>query len=345
LAAGPPRHRAWPGLDAKVAFLREPSSYPDPCFRVEAIETHMSWVFLLDRRVYKLKKPVRYELLDCRSLEARRTCCQAELELNLRLAPEVYLGVVALTCDRHGQLALGGNGTVIDWLVRMVRLPSERMLDYALAHGTVSKDDLWRVAKHLHAFYRALPSEQRDCAAYRERLRRRIADNRRALETPAFELPAGHARSLAADQCATLGRLGALLDERVRGGHIIEGHGDLRPEHIYLGEPAAIIDCLEFCRALRIVDVADELGFLALECARLGSTAAGLALLLDYAGLSGDAPPLPVQHFYQSCRATTRALIAGRHLLDDKFRHSPHWLRRAGQYLQLAERHIRLANA
>jgi aminoglycoside phosphotransferase family enzyme len=345
LAAGPPRHRAPPDLDAKVAFLREPSSYVEPCFRVEAIETHMSWVFLLDRHVYKLKKPVHYELLDCRSLEARRACCQAELDLNLRLAPEVYLGVVPLTCDRSGHLALGGRGSVIDWLVRMVRLPTERMLDYAIAHGTLSEGDLWRAATRLHAFYDALPAEQLDCGAYRERFRNRIDHNRRSLNTPAFDLPPGHVRALAADQGAMLTRLGGLLDERVRAGHIVEGHGDLRPEHIYLGEPVAIIDCLEFSRALRIVDVADELGFLALECERLGSATAGLALLLDYAGLSGDTPPLPVLHFYQSCRATTRALIAARHLLDEKFRHSPHWLRRSGQYLQLAERHIRLAAA
>lgn len=344
-AAGSPRHRAPPGLDAKVAFLREPSSYPEPSFRVDAIETHMSWVFLLERHVYKLKKPVRHELLDFRSLQARHIFCQAELTLNLRLAPDVYLGLVPLTCDRRGQLALGGRGAVVDWLVRMTRLPADHMLDYALAHGTLAEGDLLRVARRLHDFYRLLPPEPIDCAGYRDRFRRRIEANRNALRAAAYGLPAGHVRALAADQCAMLAQLGGLLDERVRGGHIVEGHGDLRPEHIYLGEPVAVIDCLEFARSLRVVDVADEMGFLALECERLGGGMAGFALLRHYADVSGDTPPSPVLHFYQSCRATTRALIAARHLLDDKFRHSPHWLRRAGQYIQLAEEHIRLAAA
>jgi aminoglycoside phosphotransferase family enzyme len=91
---------------------------------------------------------------------------------------------------------------------------------------------------------------------------------------------------------------------------------------------------------LRIIDSVDELGFLALECERLAAPATGNSLLHRYAGLSGDWPPAMLVHFYQSCRASTRALIAARHLLDEKFRHSPHWIRRARQYLQLAGQHI-----
>jgi aminoglycoside phosphotransferase family enzyme len=339
------RRRAGPGLEAKVAFLREPSSYPEATFRVEALETHMSWVFLLDEHVYKLKKPVRHELLDFRSLASRSHFCEAELSLNLRLAPDIYLGVTPLTCDRFGQLALGGRGTVVDWLVRMKRLPAERMLDYALVQGTLAEGDLLRLATRLVAFYRSLPPEPVDCAGWRARWQRQIDANRLGLGSPVYRLPPGHVRALAADQRALLARIGALLDERVRLGHIVEGHGDLRPEHVYLGEPLAIIDCLEFSHTLRVVDVADEVGFLALECERLGAATAGYAVLHDYNRLSGDTPPAPLLHFYQSCRATTRALIAARHLHDEKFRHSPHWMRRAGHYLQLAEEHVRLAVA
>lgn len=338
--AGPRRRRPDPGLDAKVAFLREPSSYPGQAFQVQAIETHMSWVFLADRHVYKLKKPVRYELLDFRTLRARHHFCQAELVLNRRLAPDVYLGLAALTCDRHAHLGIDGRGDVVDWLVHMNRLPAERMLDYALAHGTLAPGDLERLVRRLVSFYAALPAQARDCGAYRERYRNQIERNRRQLGSPRFELPAGHVRILAAAQLATLERIGDLLDERVQGGHIVEGHGDLRPEHVCLCEPIAIIDCLEFAEALRIADVADELGFLALECERLDAAGAGQEILDWYGRLSGDLIPPPLLHFYQSCRATSRALITARHLLDDRFRHSPHWLRRAGRYLQLAEEHI-----
>jgi uncharacterized protein len=338
--AGPQPRLSLPALDAKVAFLCEPGSYPERPFRVQALETHMSWVFLLDRDVYKLKKPVRYELLDFRTLAARHHFCEAELVLNRRLAPDVYLGLAALTCDRRGHLGIDARGGVADWLVHMNRLPAERMLDYALVHGTLAAGDPERLARRLVAFYASLPAQASDCAWYRERFRRQIEANRRELGSPMFELPAGHVRILAAAQLSALGRIGALLDERVQGGYIVEGHGDLRPEHICLGEPLAIIDCLEFARALRIVDVADELGFLALECERLDAPAAGRAILDWCCRLSGEPIPRPLLHFYQSCRATTRALITARHLLDERFRHSPQWLRRAGRYLQLAEEHI-----
>lgn len=106
----------------KVAFLRTPAAYPTHPRRVDVIETHMSWVFLAGDRVYKLKKPVHYPFLDFRTLASREFHCREEVRLNRRLAPHVYLGVVPLTQDHGGALALGGGGEVVDWLVEMRRL-------------------------------------------------------------------------------------------------------------------------------------------------------------------------------------------------------------------------------
>jgi aminoglycoside phosphotransferase family enzyme len=335
-----PHHAAEPGLEAKVAFLRQPSSYRDPTYRVEALETHMSWVFLLDDYVYKLKKPVCYELLDFRTLAQRHFFCGEEMRLNQRLAPDVYLGLVPLTFHRRRQLALGGGGAVVDWLVRMSRLPDELMLDYAIMHGTLASADLLRLAKRLALFYLSQPAQQVDSQRYCARFRHQLQATGDELSHEVYELCPDKVRGLCAAQLAALQRVGDLLEERVRAGHIVEGHGDLRPEHIYLGEPLAVIDCLEFSRELRIVDAADEIGFLALECERLGSAHVGTALLQGYGLLSGDTPEPALIDFYQSFRAGTRAMIAARHLLDENFRHSPHWLMRANHYLQLAEDHI-----
>jgi aminoglycoside phosphotransferase family enzyme len=328
------------GLDAKVAFLREPASYPEPTYRVEALETHMSWVFLLDDFVYKLKKPVSYELLDFRPLAARRFYCDEELRLNLRLAPEVYLGLVPLTVDRRRHLALGGHGITVDWLVRMRRLPAEHMLDYAIMHHALEPAALVRLAQRLVAFYLGLPAETLAPEHYRKRFVHQVTTAWRELSLGEYELPGANVQAVRDAQLAALHAVGALLDERVRAGRIVEGHGDLRPEHVYLGTPLAIFDCLEFSRELRLADMADELSYLALECERLGATHAGTTLLRDYAALSGDHPAPALLNFYQSCRATTRAMIAARHLQDEKFRHSPHWVRRACQYLQLAMEHV-----
>src|SRR5690606_17535290 len=152
-----PSHRLQqpPSLAAKVHWLQQPATYPHAPQRIDAIETHMSWVFLADEYVYKLKKPVRRDFLDFSTLEARHRNCEEELRLNRRLAPEVYLNVVPLTIDAAGTVRLGGQGEVLDWLVRMRRLPAECMLDYAIRHGTVRDDEIRRLALRLAEFYAA----------------------------------------------------------------------------------------------------------------------------------------------------------------------------------------------
>jgi aminoglycoside phosphotransferase family enzyme len=122
-------------ISTKVAFLRQSASYPGHPSGVDVIQTHMSWVFLTDRLVYKLKKPVRFEFLDFSTLERRHHDCQEEVRLNRRLAQGVYLGVTPLTVDAAGRLHLNGEGEAADWLVKMQRLPRERMLDHAIATG------------------------------------------------------------------------------------------------------------------------------------------------------------------------------------------------------------------
>ena len=128
-----------PGIAEKVAFLCRPEAYASRPTRVELKETHMSCLFLTDRHVWKLKKPARYDYLDFSTVEARKADCELEVELNRRLAPDVYLGVVPLVSDPHGRMHIGGEGRIIDWLVVMRRLPEDRMLDAAIHAHTVSR--------------------------------------------------------------------------------------------------------------------------------------------------------------------------------------------------------------
>jgi aminoglycoside phosphotransferase family enzyme len=326
-------------LASKVAFLRQPSSYPERAYRVEAIETHMSWVFLTQDSAWKLKKPVRQDMLDFQTLDARRFYCEEEVRLNRRLAPDVYLGTMALVLDAAGHLQLGGQGTVADWLVRMRRLPVDRMLDHAIEHATVTAADFARIAARLAAFYRDAATADLGAAAYRARFMRRIESCSAELAAPRFGLPAELVEAIVASQRNFLRAKAGLFDERVASGKIVEGHGDLRPEHVCLSTPLAIIDCLEFSRELRLLDSADEIGFLALECDRLGAASAGSDFMEQYSRLSGDWPDAGLRDFYQSCRATVRATLAIRHVDEEQFRYSPQWPRRARQYLDLARRH------
>ena len=166
--------------------------------------------------------------------------------------------------------------------------------------------------------------------------RRNLAFNRRVLLAPQLGLPAGLIRHVDGVQQRFLAERGAVLRRRARDGHIIDGHGDLRPEHIWLDHDVRIIDCLEFNASLRAVDPLDEVAFLALECERLGNRwAAGyLAQRMTRALLARADDPLFV--FYRCYRATLRARLAIAHLLEPNPRTPEKWPNLARTYLGFA---------
>lgn len=332
-------------LADKVAALRDPGCYSESTQAVRAIETHMSWVFLTDAHAYKLKKPVHYDRQDFRTVDARRFYCEEEVRLNRRLAASVYLGVVPLAACADGCLRAGGQGLAVDWLVRMRRLPAEFMLDSLLARAAATPAQMRAVAVRLAAFHGAQPAARLEGRGYRALLLRHISEYERELRDPAWNLPAARVALLCMQQRAVLAASAACIDGRIAAGRIVEGHGDLRPEHVYLGEPLAIIDCLEFSRELRLLDGIDEIGFLALECERARAAPLAAVLLQAYRDSSADPMPQALLHFYQSCRACGRARLAVRHLREPRYRVSPVWRRRALYYMALAARHLRFCQA
>jgi aminoglycoside phosphotransferase family enzyme len=327
-------------LAGKVLFLAQPQNYPEATGRVDTIETHMSWVFLTDRHAWKLKKPVRQSYLDFSTEAARRHSCAEEVRLNRRLTDDVYLDTVPLTVDADGRLHLGPGGAVVDWLVKMRRLPAERMLDRMIRGGLVQADDVRRVVGRLCRFYRECLPVVIGERAYRARFTAGIDENLAELGSPEFALPMTLIAPTCARQHAFLGRRAALLDARARRGHVVEAHGDLRPEHIFLERQPQIIDCLEFSVDFRRLDAADELAFLALECERLGAAWMRRSIFDAYAELSGDAPPDALLHFYQSYRACLRAKIAIWHLREPSLAEPSKWTAQARDYLRLAASHI-----
>jgi aminoglycoside phosphotransferase family enzyme len=331
--AGEPDQAA---LREKVAFLSSPSAYPDDPSRVEARETHMSWVFLGDRAVYKLKKPVVLPPVDLASLGAREANCREEVRLNRRLAPQIYLGVVALMRTAEGRLQLGGGGVVVDWLVKMRRLPEERMLDRLLLTDGVDPADLEALATTLAAFYRAAERPAIEPSAYVERYLREQSRNREVLQARAFRLPGIDLEGTLGALDRALAASRGLLMERARRGHVVDAHGDLRPEHICLARPVVIFDCLEFSAELRSLDPFDELAFLGMECACLGYPNVGRDLLERVTALIGGRPSGALMAVYRAFRAVLRARLAVAHLLDPVPREPAKWEPLACRYLQLA---------
>jgi aminoglycoside phosphotransferase family enzyme len=297
----------------------------------------MSWVFLTGLHAYKMKKPVRYEFLDFSTLDARRHDCEEELRLNHRLAPQVYLGVVPLRRGADGRLHIGGDGEIVDWLVKMRQLPAERTLQEAIRNSSWTEADIRRVATLLSRFYMAAPRIDLGFAEYRERFKVDIRDNAAELGKPAHGLPAELVRLVHDAQLAFLERRSEIFDLRIKEHRIVEAHGDLRPEHVYLGPEPVITDCLEFSFQFRSLDPADELAFLAMECDRIGAPAIGPILFDTYRKVTGDQPPEALVQFYKGVRAGLRAKLALWHLREPVVRDPQKWRDHAAAYLRLAE--------
>lgn len=325
---------------AKVAFLKRRNIYPDRPAKVEAVETHTAWVFLTDRFVYKMKKPVRMDALDFTTLETRRESTAVEVRLNRRLAPDVYLGAVPLTLSAEGTYELGGPGVAIDWLVKMRRLPSDRMLDTMIERGTVTPEHVRSVAHVLASFYREAEPVFLTPAAYLQRLEDGIRACRMALHQSVYRVSRRQVERVVREQLRFVDEHADRIQRRARERRIVEGHGDLRPEHVCLLDPPVMFDCLEFDRQLRILDPVDELAFLGLECDRLGRKDLGALLLETYATLTGDRPDRALTSFYASYRACHRARIAVRHTVRVEPRNVEKWSERAQAYLELAEAYV-----
>jgi uncharacterized protein len=324
------------GIKEKVEFLSTPEVYPVPTRRVEIKETRMSWVFLTDTQVWKLKKPVRYDYIDLCSPEARRRNCEEEVRLNRRLAPDVYLGIASLTLNAQSGLQLDGYGDVIDWLVRMRRLPADRMLDRAIADRTVSADEARKVGALLARFYKNEPPVQMTPSEYQSRLSAEAHANHQELAKPEYALPVELLEAITKAQLDFLKRESDLFDDRVRAGKIIEAHGDLRPEHICLEIEPVIIDCVEFNRDFRVLDAVSDLAFLALECERLGAAWVSDLILQTVGDETGDHPPEELLSFYKSYHACLRAKLAVWRIKDRGGIDWERWTGRARQYLHLA---------
>jgi aminoglycoside phosphotransferase family enzyme len=320
----------------KLVFLRDPRSYADGSRQIEVIETHFAWVFLTRTRAYKLKKPLRQGKMDYRTLARRRQGCREEVRLNRRLSPAVYLGATPLSQDRRGRLKLGAGGKVLDWLVVMRRLPAARMLDRALADRAVSATDIDRVVAALGRFFAAARPVGATPAQFFSRLRAQSAADERELAAVSASWRA-LLRRVRGVQRRFLKAQRAALAARAR--RVVEAHGDLRPEHIHLGPPVTVIDCLEFDRQLRLRDPVEELAYLQLEARRQGRARLGQRLCQRVLDAIGDAPGPAIFAFYMSHQALTRAKLAAWHVGDPQFPEPARWLRRARSYLEDALRY------
>jgi aminoglycoside phosphotransferase family enzyme/predicted kinase len=325
--------------EAVAKRLLDPSVYPDRPRAVQVVETHISRVFLTDHFVYKLKKPVRFDFLDFSTLEKREQACREEVRLNRRMTHDVYLSVVPVTVEPSGELMLGGHGRVVDWLVQMRRLPAGRMLDELIRNGHLTDVDVRRLTDRLSSYYTASQPLIVRPEEFHASLVAHVKENFQTLLSAAdvnpSELRQSHTAQMRLLKCRP-----ELFHARALDGRMIDGHGDLRPEHICLVNPPAVFDCVEFSADLRRVDVLDELCFLAMECDLLNADSVGRSILDAYLAKSHDRPPPEILPFYKAYRACVRAKIAALRMKQVSGETRRAQVDLCNRYLKLANRYV-----
>lgn len=275
---------------------------------VERIETPTAFVFLGDGVALKLKRAVRYPFLDQGTIERRRTACEEEFRLNRRTAPGLYRDVVAVVRDRDGRLRLGGEGTPVDWLVRMSRFDGAGLFDRMADEGRLTPVLLRQLADRIAAFHADAPVTPDRGGALA--VRRLVALVRESMRGHEAILPAADADRWQGRALMALHRLGPLLDMRRAQGRVRWCHGDLHLRNICLldGVPT-LFDCIEFSADLACIDTLYDLAFLLMDLWQRGLRTDANLVFNRYADMSGDETGHGLLPFFMSLRAAVRAHI------------------------------------
>jgi uncharacterized protein len=295
---------------ALIEQMSQPSFYPEHTTRVDVVQTHISCLFLTDRFVYKVKKPVNFGFLDFTSLEKRRHFCKREVSLNSRLSPQTYLGVVGIH-EKDGVLSLEGPGEAVDVAVKMVRLPAERMLREVLRRGEATPELFTAIARTLAEFHHeAFTSPEIQAIKNLEGVRFNCEEN--------FQQTEKYIETLVSDETFNFIRTSTdlffqrkapLFARRASTGRVVDGHGDLHLDSICATDPVTIFDCIEFNERFRVLDVAEEVAFLAMDLEFSGYPQLAAAFVDAYAQASSDPEMLELLSFYKAYRAYVRAKI------------------------------------
>ncbi len=294
-----------------VEALSDPAFYPHPVDEVRFIQTHISSVFLTGDFVYKLKKPVNFGLLDFSTVELRKLYCRAEVELNSRLAPAVYLRAAPITLDGD-RLALEGEGEVVDWVVVMRELDERVLGSEVLARGELSETHMDSLVDVLVPFYRdAATGEGIDQYGSAEGVKFNTDENFSQTKDYAGKLLSTERYKHIRRWTNTFYEENAdLFERRIAEGRIRESHGDLHLRNVFLEDPPIIFDCIEFNERLRCGDVAVDLAFMAMDLDFNDRSDLAQHFVDRYVEASGDSDLVRMLDFYKCYRAYVRGKIA-----------------------------------
>ena len=305
-------HRTSPKLSALdtslVDSLMKPAAFNHSVSSVELIETHISWLILTDKYVYKLKKPIVLDFLDFGDLEQRKFYCDEEVRLNKPWAPDIYLDVVPVSLD-NGQARFSAGGTPVDYAVRMRRFDQEMRLDAQLEQGKLLAIDMQELARNVaarHAGAEHVEKNHRD--RFVSKTKEFIWDNFVALEG---SIDAAQLELLRTWTATELEKLDTLLWQRFDSGFVRDCHGDLHLANLVrLPGGITTFDCIEFNADLRRIDVVCDIAFLVMDLVERQRHDLAAQFLNSYLECTGDYAGVTLLSLYFVYRCLVRAKVA-----------------------------------
>ncbi|MEA5114565.1 MAG: AAA family ATPase [Geobacteraceae bacterium] len=305
-------------MDKKqLESLLDPAGYGEITSTVQLRQTHVSFLFFTDSHVYKIKKEVDFGFLNFMSLDRRRFYCEEEVRLNRRLCPDLYLGVVEVR-EAGGRLSFRGAGKVVEYAVKMRRLPEERMLHRLLEHGGVTEADVRRIARTIGEFH-LVAERSREIDAYGDidTIRRNWEENfRQADQFIPLCLEAEDRGIVQRWVERFMGENADRFAKRVEGGCIRDCDGDIHSENICLDDKVYIFDCIEFNPRFRYSDTAADIAFLLMDMEFHGRRDLAECVLDEYCRSTGDTGSVGVLDFYLAYRAFVRGKVTAFRTLD-----------------------------
>jgi aminoglycoside phosphotransferase family enzyme/predicted kinase len=294
-----------------IAFLGNPASYPGQPGPVERLETHGALVFLAGAEAWKIKRAVRFPYMDFSTLERRRAACLREMEVNRRLAPEIYLEAAPITRTGGGELQLGGRGEIVEWAVHMRRFDQADLLSRVAEAGPMAPELTLRLADAVYASHAGAEPGGREGGA--GRIARLLGSVSATLAGLCDALDPAAVRRFTEAAESALARSAALLDRRAAAGCVRRCHGDLHLGNIVLwrGRPT-LFDAIEFDEELATIDTLYDLAFLLMDLDRCGQRPAANAVLNRYLWRSGadlDLDGLAALPLFLGLRAAIRAFV------------------------------------
>jgi len=298
-------------------YLQKPELYGNDNKKAEIIQTHISFVVLTDKYVYKIKKPVDFGFLDFSTLEKRKFFCEEEIRLNKRLCPEIYLEIVTLNY-LDDKLSINGPGKIVDYAVKMKQFSQDNIMTSKLKQGEIDVDDIDKMVDILVEFYnKSDRNPEIDKFGTMELIKNNTDENfEQTKDVKDITIPQHIFNFIKMATNDFLDKKQQVLNQRIENGYIRDCHGDLHSGNIVVDEDVCIFDCIEFNTRFRYSDVACDLAYLCMDLDYLGYPYLSSYFINRYIEKSNDPGIVEVINFYKCYRAYVRAKVLGFRLND-----------------------------